>query len=99
MPDLQVAAIQMDCQVGDVEANLAHAAGLVEEAAAQGAQLIVLPELFNTGYEYTDRNFTLPEALDGRTGTWIAGTAQRLGVHLVGTFPVRVGRKASDPPV
>ncbi len=94
MMDVQVAAIQMDCVVGDVEANLAHAQTLVEEAAAQGAQLIVLPELFNTGYEYTDRNYTLPEPLDGRTGTWLVATARRLGVHLVGSFPARIGGRA-----
>lgn len=94
MPDLKVAAIQMDAQVGAVEANLAHATGLVEQAAAQGAQLIVLPELFSAGYEYTDRNFSLPEPLDGPTGTWIVAAARRLGVHLVGSFPARIGSKA-----
>lgn len=94
MPDrdtsLRVAAIQMAAQVGAVEANLAHASTLVEEAVAQGARLIVLPELFNTGYEYTHRNFELPEELDGPTATWIAQAAHRLGVHLVGSFPARI---------
>ncbi len=89
MPDLRVAAIQMDAQVGAVEANLAHAGELVEQAAAHGAVLVVLPEMFSTGYEYTDRNYSLPEPLEGRTGTWIARTARRLGVHLVGSFPAR----------
>jgi predicted amidohydrolase len=90
MVELTVAAIQMDARVGAVAANLAHAERLVDKAAAQGAQLVVLPELFSTGYEYTDRNFGLAEPLDGRTGTWIVETARRLGVHLVGTFPARV---------
>ncbi len=94
MNDLTVAAIQMDAQVGDVEANLAHAQSLVEHAAAQGAQLVVLPELFSTGYAYTDDNFTLAEPLDGPTGSWIVDTARRLDVHLVGSFPARVGGKA-----
>lgn len=89
MSDIIVAAIQMDAQVGMIEANLTHATSLVNDAAAQGAQLIVLPELFNTGYEYTDRNYELCEPLSGRTGRWIVETAQRLGVHLVGTFPAR----------
>jgi predicted amidohydrolase len=93
-PAIHVAAIQMDAQVGAVEANLARAAGLVEQAAAQKAQLIVLPELFSTGYEYSDNNYELPEPLDGRTGSWIAGTAQRLGVHLVGSFPARMTGRA-----
>lgn len=90
MPDLKVAAIQMDCQIGNVEANLAHAQELVEQAAAQGAQLIVLPELFNTGYEYTECNYDLPEPLDGPTGAWIVDMARRLNVHLVGSFPAQI---------
>jgi predicted amidohydrolase len=94
MSDLRAAAIQMDCQIGNVEANLAHAQELVEQAAAQGAQLVVLPELFSTGYEYTDRNFDLPEPLGGPTATWIVETARRLEMHLVGSFPARVGGKA-----
>ena len=91
---VRVAAVQMESAVGQLEANLAHAAQLVEEAAGQGAQLVVLPELFSTGYEYTDRNYALVEPLDGRTGTWIADTARRLGVYLVGTFPARVDGEA-----
>jgi predicted amidohydrolase len=90
MPDLVVAAIQMDAQVGVVEANLARAAALVAEAVSQSAQLAVLPELFATGYEYTDRNFSLPEPLDGPIGNWIVETARRLDVHLVGSFPARL---------
>jgi predicted amidohydrolase len=92
--EVTVAAIQMDARAGEVEANLGHAQELVKQGAAQGAQLIVLPELFSVGYEYTDRNFTLPEPLDGPTGTWIVTTARRLEVHLVGSFPARIGSKA-----
>jgi predicted amidohydrolase len=88
---LRVAAVQMDAQVGAVEANLAHATTLVDQAVAQGARLVVLPELFNTGYEYSSHNYELPEEMDGPTATWIAQTARRLDVHLVGSFPARIG--------
>jgi predicted amidohydrolase len=90
MADLVVAAVQMDAQVGEADANLERAMDLVEQAASQGAQLVVLPELFSTGYEYTDCNFDLPEPLDGPTGSWVVETARRLGVHLVGSLPARV---------
>jgi len=89
MGKIRAAAIQMDALVGDVDANLGHAEKLVEQAAEQGAQLVVLPELFNTGYEYSDRVYSWSEPLDGRTSIWIAQTARRLGVHLVGCFPAR----------
>jgi len=71
MHNLKVAAIQMDSQPGAVEANLARAEGLVEQAAIQGARLIVLPELYSTGYEYTDRVFAWPEEAGGQTGIWL----------------------------
>lgn len=94
MGEVRVAAIQMDSAVGRVEENLARATRLVQEAAGQGAQLVVLPELFNTGYEYSNQNFARVEPLEGRTGTWIMDTARRLGVHLVGTFPALIDGEA-----
>ena len=41
----QVGLVQM-AMSADVHANLARAIALVEEAAARGAQIICLPELF-----------------------------------------------------
>ncbi|MFG2949364.1 carbon-nitrogen hydrolase family protein [Streptomyces adustus] len=48
---LTVAAGQAACAGLDVAANVAAAADLVRRAADQGADLLVLPELFLTGYE------------------------------------------------
>jgi N-carbamoylputrescine amidase len=44
-----VAGIQMSCG-WDAQANIARAEALVREAAARGAQVILLPELFETPY-------------------------------------------------
>ena len=46
---VKVAALQM-CMSEDKSANIAKAKRLVEEAAAQGAQIILLPELFEGLY-------------------------------------------------
>ena len=48
---LRVAAVQAESRAGDVEHNIVTAAGWVEKAAAVGAQLVVLPELFIPGYD------------------------------------------------
>ncbi|MFD7873514.1 carbon-nitrogen hydrolase family protein [Streptomyces sp. NPDC059766] len=48
---LTVAAGQAACARLDIAANVATAAALVRRAADQGADLLVLPELFLTGYE------------------------------------------------
>ena len=47
---LRIAIGQMDCRLGDLEANLATVGRMCGEAADQGAQLIVFPELALSGY-------------------------------------------------
>ncbi len=48
---LRVAAAQAESVSGDVVANVATAVSLVTSAADQGARVVVLPELFLTGYD------------------------------------------------
>ncbi|MGH3496708.1 MAG: carbon-nitrogen hydrolase family protein [Nocardioidaceae bacterium] len=48
---LRVAVGQAESVPGDVEGNVATAADLVREAAAQGGRVLVLPELFLPGYD------------------------------------------------
>ena len=49
---LRVAAAQAASVPGDVAANVATSVALVREAAARGARVVVLPELFLTGYDH-----------------------------------------------
>ncbi|MGG0822318.1 N-carbamoylputrescine amidase [Paenibacillus turicensis] len=49
MRNVKVAATQMSCS-NDINDNIAKAEKLVREAAAQGAQIILLQELFETPY-------------------------------------------------
>jgi predicted amidohydrolase len=48
---LRVAAAQAESVPGDVAANVATAVALVGESAGRGARVVVLPELFLTGYD------------------------------------------------
>jgi hypothetical protein len=83
---LSVAAIQMDANPTPTADRLARAERLVTATIEAGAQLAVLPELFNTGYAYSDENHTRVEPLDGPTATWMRDTAARLGIHLAGSL-------------
>jgi N-carbamoylputrescine amidase len=56
MREVSVAAIQLAVPGWDREANLAEAERLVREAAAQGAQVILLPELFELPYFCTEQD-------------------------------------------
>jgi len=47
---MRIALAQVDCVLGDVEANLATAEKCVADAAARGAELVVFPELSLHGY-------------------------------------------------
>jgi N-carbamoylputrescine amidase len=63
---LSVAATQMTCS-WDLPANLQRAEKLIREAAAQGAQVILIQELFQTPYfciEQDTKHFALATTLD-----------------------------------
>ncbi len=83
---MRAAAIQTTAGV-DRDANLDAAAALVQDAAAAGAGLVVLPEYFSVaGTPEVLRAGA--EELDGPTVTWASTLAERLGIHLVaGSFP------------
>lgn len=54
MSKIRVAATQMAC-TWDLAANAAQAESLVQQACAQGAQVVLLPELFETPYFCKDQ--------------------------------------------
>ena len=56
MRNITVAAIQMQCSK-NVEENIAKAEKMVREAAAKGAQVILLPELFEREYFCQQRRY------------------------------------------
>ena len=62
---LIVASIQMDCILNDKKANLSKAEEMVICAAEKGAKLIVLPELFSTGYRVEEQNLFPEPPLNG----------------------------------
>ncbi|WP_459719312.1 nitrilase family protein, partial [Paraburkholderia sp. 2C] len=81
-------------EVGAKARNVARATGLIEEAHARGARLIVLPELCNSGYVFETREeaFALSETLaDGETIRAWAAIAARLNVTLVAGYAERDG--------
>lgn len=84
-PRLHIAAIQMNCVLGDTAANLEQAALLLEEVANR-ADIACLPELFNVGYNLqalNDSLFDVAEVVpDGKTTQWLMETARRLKIGI-----------------
>ena len=79
---IRLAAVQARALPGQIEANLEHAARLIEQAAGQGAAMVVLPELSTCGYVPIRAIWAAAEAQGGRTDRWLAATARRLGIYL-----------------
>lgn len=83
---IRVAAIQMNCQPGEIAKNLAHAEIMIARAAEQGAALVLLPELMPSGYMATEEIWNSAETIDGHSVTWLLRTAKRFGIYLGFSF-------------
>lgn len=86
MTQVTVAAIQMAVHAHDRRANWAHAEALIRQAASEGAQVVLLPELFEWRYFCTEQDaafHALAEPLAGHPAVaHFAPLARELGVVL-----------------
>src|SRR3954449_3031213 len=84
--DMRAAAVQLN-STDEYDRNLEVAERLVRGAAAEGAELVVLPEKW-TVLGSAEAIRSSAEALDGPALTAAAGWARELDIHLVaGSFP------------
>ena len=85
----KVALGQMECVVGDKEANLAKMEDMAKRARAEGARLIVFPELSLTGYVCRDLYYELAEPVPGPSTERVAEIAREAGLYVVFGLPER----------
>ncbi|KAK8741022.1 hypothetical protein OTU49_002452 [Cherax quadricarinatus] len=79
---LRLALIQMS--VGDNKAkNIARAVQLIREAAGGGAQLVALPECFNSPYG-TNYFHQYAETIPGESTEALSTVAKKFGLYIVG---------------
>lgn len=83
---LTIATVQVACQLGDREGNLANAAQYVEQAAQQGAKLILLPEMMPGGYTLNETIWETAEPFDGPSTQWMRALSKRLKLYLGTSF-------------
>jgi deaminated glutathione amidase len=95
---LRVAAVQLN-STSDKARNLAGAERLVRAAAADGAELVALPEKWNL-LAAGEELLAGAEPLDGPSLTAARGWARALGIHLLaGSICESSGEKASNTSV
>ncbi len=86
LPDLDIALVQSSLAWHDAQANREHFAALLESAA--GADLVVLPEMFTTGFSMASAEQAEPEL--GPTHAWLLEQARRLGAVVTGSLIVQL---------
>lgn len=85
MTDLQLALIQSELDWHDAAANRARFAALLDQA--RGADLVILPEMFTTGFSMHSAELAEPE--DGPTRAWLLEQARHINAVITGSLIVQ----------
>lgn len=80
---MKIAAIQFNSILGGVEKNYATADAYMKEAVSQGADILVLPEMWNTAF-YPENVKTLADIKGQRTQQFLSAFAEHYHVAIVG---------------
>ncbi len=83
---LRLGIVQMNAEPLNVEGNLLKAEGYIAKCAADGAQLVVLPEMFNVGFHLGESLMMIAEPLDGKTVQWLQRQASAHNVYITGSI-------------
>ena len=96
--EITVTVVQNDPVFGDPEKNKAEVAQLILGQADPRASLIVLPELFATGYQFDSRTevWDLSEPERGPTFSFLSDLSIKTGAVLVAGLPIRRNKGVSN---
>ncbi len=87
---MRIALYQCQSQPLDVEGNLARLQARAREAAQWEVELLVLPEMFLSGYNIgVEAARTLAQASDGANAEQVAQIARQFGLAIVYGYPER----------
>ena len=88
---MKIAALQMQAASGDVEANIARIAAAAKDAAAEGAKLLVAPELAVTGYGAGEAFPALTSPASGWILDRLSAIARENGLAIIAGFAEQDG--------
>lgn len=86
---MRAAAVQLEAQIGDVEANIVTCEAIVREAADAGAELVALPEFFTTGVVFEPALAGAALPFEGPATAMLTGAAAETGAYVGGSFLCR----------
>lgn len=81
---MRVAVVQSDIAWNDRDTNFARLESAIADATDDGARLVVLPEMFSTGFVMDD---DIAETTDGPSSAFLARMSARTGAWICGSCP------------
>lgn len=87
----RVAVAQMNSETGAVQKNREKAVRLIESAASLGAELVLVPETFTTGYDIADRMDALAEPIPGPTTGLLGEVAKARRIYVYASLAEKAG--------
>ena len=100
---IRISTVNFHAEWGRKEENLNRIIGFIEEAAAEGANLIVFPEMALTGYDEEEAEvpfkekmqYRLAETIPGPGTEKVAEVTAKLGVYAVFGMPEKDGKDSN----
>ncbi|WP_019412601.1 carbon-nitrogen family hydrolase [Paenisporosarcina sp. TG20] len=80
---MKIACIQLDVAFADPEKNFRNVQTLIEKVVKEGAELVVLPEMWNTAYALTELE-RLADLEGQRTKKFLSDLARKHHIYIVG---------------
>jgi predicted amidohydrolase len=83
---IRIGIVQMQSIPLKVNENLSLAESLIMQAVRDGAQLVVLPEMFNVGFYFGEELMHVAETLNGKTVAWLKGIAAKENIYITSSI-------------
>lgn len=80
---MKISCLQMNMQFAQPDVNFEKAAKLIESAAKEGAEVVVLPETWNTGFFPSENLKSYCDNNGERTKKELGALAKKLGINIV----------------
>ncbi|NHJ41342.1 MAG: carbon-nitrogen hydrolase family protein [Asgard group archaeon] len=94
--NLTIAVIQIELELGNIKRNFDHTLPLIEQAIKKGAQLIVLPELFSSGYFINKEIWDFAENTKGPTARYLENISKKYSIYIGAGFVETDGKNIYD---
>ncbi len=86
---MRIGLVQLDIEWESKNSNYARAESFVKKASEAGCDIVVFPEMFNTGFSMNVA--AIAEDEDGQAASVLSTLSKKYGINIIGGFPAKSG--------